>query len=169
VKEEVFFMAVNDALRFEDADQRVKRAFLREPERILLQPHAQLYRWTNRAVVEGRAPAWWSFVTSTRLPSGAVAEGFRVSEERAVRLSRPHREFARARAAISEQFDNSMRELLIVRLNAPVWAFVGQASGQPEFGDKRPEFDNVFLIGGAYQVWVPNLERQHVTVVPVDA
>lgn len=162
-------MAVNDHLRFEDAEPRVQRAFLRAPERILLQPHIQLYRWTNRAVVEDHAPAWWSFVDSTRLPSGALAEGFRMSEERASRLRRPHRELARARAAISDQFDNSMRELLIVRLNAPAWVFVGQASGQPEFGDKRPEFDNVFLIGGAYQVWAPNLERQHVTVVPVDA
>lgn len=162
-------MAVNDGLRFEDVEPRVKRAFLRAPERFLLDPHVQLYRWTNRALVEDRAPAWWSFVISTRLPSGAVAEGFRVSEERAMRLRRPHRELARARAAISERFDNSMRELLIVRLNTPVWAFVGQASGQPEFGDTRPEFDNVLLIGGAYQVWAPNLERQHVTVVPVEA
>ena len=162
-------MTLNEALRFEDAAASVKRAFVRAPDKVLLTPHTRLYKWTSRAAVGDPVTPWWSFVESTTLPSGAVADGFRVSEERAARLRRPHREFARAQAAISDQFDNSMRELLVVELNTSVWAFAGQASGQREFADSQPELNHVFLIGGAYQVWAPNLVIQHLTVVPVRA
>ena len=44
---------------------------------------------------------WWSFVEARTLPSGKFVEGFRVAEERARRLGKSHREFARSRAAIS--------------------------------------------------------------------
>lgn len=163
-------MTLNESLRFEDADGTVKRAFLRPPEKIKISARKQLYKWTNRPLIGGWGiTPWWSFVESTRLPSGALAEGFRVAEERALRLGKPHREFARARAAISDQFNNSMSDLLVIVLNEPVWGFAGQASGQPEFKDEQVDLRNVILIGGAWQVWVPNLTLKHVTALPVRA
>jgi hypothetical protein len=60
-----------------------------------------------------------------------------------------------------------MTDLLMIQLNEPVWGFAGQASGQREFADEQRELQNVLLIGGAFQVWVPNLEPRHVTAVPV--
>jgi hypothetical protein len=95
-----------------------------------------------------------------------MAEGFRVAEERAARLGRSHRNFARARAAISDQFGNTMANLLLIEINQPVWGFAGQASGQPEFAAERPNLGHVFLIGGAHQVWVPNLTPQSVREIP---
>src|SRR5689334_18068689 len=104
-------MALNETLRFEDAPQTVRLAFLRTPERVLVAPHTSLYKWTNAPLID-RTPVspWWSFVQTTPLPSGSVAEGFRVSEERANRLKKSHRDYARARAAISAEFGNSMKE-----------------------------------------------------------
>jgi hypothetical protein len=159
---------LNHELRFDSVHPTVKRAFLRTPEKMLLTPGVRLYKWTGRRLHEGpEITPWWSFVERTRLPSGAVAEGFRVSEERAARLGRSHREFARARAAISDQFANTMSNLLVVQTRLPVWGFAGQASGQPEFADDQPALKHVLLIGGAYQVWVPNLTRGHVAQLPV--
>ena len=161
-------MILNEELRFEDLDPTVKRAFVGVPDKILLEPSVQLYKWTGRPLVDGpRITPWWSFVQMTRLPSGMVADGFRVSEERAARLGRSHRDFARARAAISGQFGNTMKNLLMVQLNVQAWAFAGQASGQREFADDQIEVENVYLIGGAHQVWVPNLTPRDVTVIPV--
>jgi hypothetical protein len=160
-------MILNEDLRFADIDASVKRAFLRVPEKIFLAPHVRLYKWTNRALSDGvRITPWWSFVESTRFPSGGIADGFRVSEERARRLGRSHREFARSRAAISDQFANTMVNLLVIQLSLPVWGFAGQASAQREFADDRADLGHVFLIGGAHQVWVPGLTLGHVAAVP---
>lgn len=161
-------MILNENLRFDDVDSQVKRAFLHTPDRVLLAPRVRLYKWTNRSLIDGtRITPWWSFVESTRLPSGMMAEGFRMSEERAARLGKTHRDFARARAAVSGQFGNTMAHLLLIETNQPVWGFAGQASGQREFADDRPEFAHVFLIGGAHQVWGPNLTPLHVGQVSV--
>ncbi len=162
------WMILNENLRFENVDHIVKRAFLRVPERVLIAARTRLYKWTNRPLSDGsRVTPWWSFVESIRLPSGMLAEGFRVSEERAARHWEITSRLARARAAISDQFGNTMANLLLVELKVPVWGFAGKASGQPEFADDRPEFRHVFLIGGTHQVWVPELKPQHVTAIPV--
>ena len=161
-------MILNEDLQFASVEPTVKRAFLRVPEKMLLTPHIRLCKWTSRPLSDGtRVTPWWSFVESTQLPSGVVADGFRVSEERAARLGRSHREFARSRAAISDQFGNKMTKLLVVQISLPVWGFAGQASGQREFADNQPGLRHVFLIGGAYQIWIPNLSLIHVTAIPV--
>jgi hypothetical protein len=161
-------MILNESLRFADVDPTVKRAFLCPPDKMLIAPRVRLYKWTSRPLTDGsRITPWWSIVESTRLPSGMMAEGFLVAEERAARLGKSHRTFARARAAISDQFGNTMANLLLIEINQPVWGFAGQASGQREFADDRPDLRHVFLIGGANQVWVPNLTLEHVTPVPV--
>ena len=130
---------------------------------MLLPPATKLYKWTGRALGGPHITPWWSFVESTRLPSGIMADGFRVSEERAARLGRTHREFARSRAAISGQFGNTMANLLVIQLKVPVWGFAGQCSGQPEFADEEKELRHVFFIGGAFQVLIPNVAPDQVT------
>ena len=162
-------MTLNEELTVEGLDPIVKRAFLGVPEKILLPAATQLYKWTSRPLFDedGRITPWWFFVHTTRFPSGRMADGFRVAEERAARVGKSHREFARARAAISGQFGNSMTNLLIVRLNVAAWAFAGVASGQREFPDAETDVQHVYFIGGAYQVWVPNLTRRHLTTISV--
>jgi hypothetical protein len=160
-------MILNEGLRFESIDATVKRAFLRPAEKLLLSPRTRLYKWTDAPLNQGgRISPWWSFVETTPLPSGIVADGYRVSEERAKRIGRTHRQFARSRAAISGQFNNRLSNLLVIELSVPVWGFAGQASGQPEFARDQPELANVFLIGGAYQVWVPGLTPMYVKSIP---
>ena len=156
-------MILNEDLRFDALDEGARKAFLRVPDRMLLRPGSKLYKWTNRTLGGPHITPWWSFVESTRLPSGIVADGFRVSEERAARLGRTHREFARSRAAISGQFKNNLSNLLVIQLKVPVWGFAGRCSGQPEFDDEQKDLSHVFLIGGAFQVLIPNVALDHVT------
>ena len=42
-------------------------------------------------------------------------------------------------------------------------------AGQPEFAKEHVGLRHVFLIGGAWQVWIPNLTERHVTALPVVA
>jgi hypothetical protein len=159
-------MILNEGLRFADVDATVKRAFLGVPARILLLPAVRLYKWTSHPLIGGSGiTPWWFFVKTTRLPGGMVAEGFRTSEERTARIGESHRDLARARAAISGQFHNTMKDLLVIQMKIQVWAFAGQASGQREFADDH-HLQHVYLIGGAYQVWVPNLTSQDVRELP---
>jgi hypothetical protein len=163
-------MALNEDLRFEDVDPQVRRAFLRAPEKCPISAGARLYKWTNRPWVGMTTiTPWWSFVETTRLPSGSLAAGFRASETRAARLSETHREFAKARAAISDRFGNTMANLLVVRVNEPVWGFAGQASGQPAFAEDDIDRRNVVLIGGAWQIWIPNLTTRHLSLASLSA
>jgi hypothetical protein len=161
-------MVLNEELRFVDLDPTVKRAFRGVPDKIALAPTVQLHKWSSHPLFNGsRITPWWSFVQTTRLPSGMVAEGFRASEKRAARLGKSHRDLARARVAVSGQFRNTMSNPLTIQLNQQVWGFAGQASGQREFADDEKDFKDVYLIGGAHQVWVPNLTPRHVTAIPV--
>ncbi len=54
-----------------------------------------------------------------------------------------------------------------VKLTESVWGFTGQASGQREFKDERVELQHVFLIGGGWQVWIPNLTPRHLMMLSV--
>jgi hypothetical protein len=161
-------MILNQDVDFADAAQEVKTAFLRHPEKMRLNAGTHLYKFTDRPLVPGRpVTPWWFPVEQVRLPSGAIAEGFRTSEERARRIHRSHREYARARAAISERFGNSMTNLLIVALKVPVWGFAGIAGGQPQFPEEQVDAQNVILIGGAHQLWIPGLGYSDVRQVSV--
>jgi hypothetical protein len=74
-------MPLNQELEFSNVSTDVKQAFLGVPDKIWLSPGTKLYKWTDYPVVgqHGITP-WWSFVVRRKLPSGAVAEGFRNSE-----------------------------------------------------------------------------------------
>ena len=56
-----------------------------------------------------------------------------------------------------------MSGLLIATLQAPAWGFVGGVRHQPV--DSSPEFKNVVHIGGAIQLWIPNLTPIHIRKV----
>lgn len=154
-------MAYNEGIDFDTAPQSVREAFLRRAEKVLLKHRTKIYRWANHAPNPGASPhvlpAWWAFVESTRLPSGFHAEGFAVTEERARRLGRTHRDLARARLAISGGFSNAMKALIVGELLIDTWALAGQASGQPEFEKALDDLQNVYFIGGAVQLWIPGL------------
>ncbi len=163
-------MTLNETLDVDRVDATVRRAFLGRPEKILVKSGVRLYKWSNRPLVSaGRISPWWSFVESHPLPSGRLAEGFRMAEARARRLGRSHRTFDRSRAAISDAFGNTMTDLLVVALLTDAWALAGQASGQPEFSPEHADLQHVFLIGGAYQVWIPGLAPPHVRQQPAIA
>jgi hypothetical protein len=146
-------------------------------------PLTKLYKWTNSSVgLTGNVTPWWSFVEPFRLPSGRTFEGLKTVIERAARVHEQRQqarrqpgiaaaedaartlrlagnrlnslqEYARAISALSDRFSNYMDKFLVVQLTDPVWGFAGRTSAQPEFKD----VDNVFLIGGADQLYLPNL------------
>ncbi len=147
------------------ADADVKRAFLGVPDKLVLHTGTKLYKWTSYPLVgtNGITP-WWLFVESRTLPSGVRADGFRAAEEYASRLKVSHRAYAEVRAAVSEEFNNSMEKLLLIEFVAQVWAFAGSASGQVQFKD--PGLSHVYLIGGSCQLWIPNLTLGHVRRIP---
>jgi hypothetical protein len=149
-------MFLNAQIEFYSVPQQVKGAFLGVPEKLLLRQGERLYKYTDQtSLPPEKITPWWSFVESRRLRSGLQADGLLRTKELAGRLDRSHRDYQQVRAAISERFNNSMRNLIFAELRVPVWAFAGRASGQPEF--KSAALSNVFLIGGAAQVWIPNL------------
>jgi hypothetical protein len=68
-------------------------------------------------------------------------------------------DFVRARAAVTTEW-SPLTYLLRVRLLIPVYAFIGQCSGQ--LFDQNPVNSNVAFIGGGWQVVIPNLTGQAV-------
>lgn len=149
-------MVLNEGFSFSSAPLQDRRAFLRNPERMLFHVDTKFYKWTSYPLVgpKGITP-WWSFVIKTRLPSGLMAEGFRDSEIYARRLGVPHIKYQRVRGAVSEKFNNPMENLLLIRLTREVWGYAGITSGQQEFKD--PALSHVYLMGGKCQAYIPNL------------
>jgi len=167
-------VALNENLDVNRLDDTVRRAFLGRPEKILLKPSLRFYRWQNQPKLSGPIISpWWSFFDSRTLPSGRVADGYRVIEERAHRLGTSHRKLARNRAAISAEFRNQMTHLIVMQLTVEAWALAGQASGQPKFANetigKEPDLQHVTLIGGAHQLWIPNLTPLCLHQLPAQA
>lgn len=158
-------MALNDNLAFSTAPTDVRSSFIGTPDKVLLRRGTKLYKWTDHDLVGPRGiTPWWSYVEQTALPSGFVAEGFRTSEIRARRLGVAHRQYQKVRSAVSETFNNNLRNLLLIELLDYICGFAGRTSGQPEFKD--PALANVFLIGGKGQLWIPNLTSRHIRPIP---
>ena len=159
-------MALNEDLDFEGgADATVKGAFIREKimAKELLPTGTRLYKWTQFPLAgkKGITP-WWSFADERRLESGIVIPGIKQSEIYAERLKVSQKDFARAQSAVTKAW-NQMDNLLMIVLLKPVWGFIGRASGQNfEEESVDPDKKNVFWIGGAYQVWIPNLTTDDV-------
>jgi len=153
-------MALNQALEFSNVPGDVQRAFSGgAPQKTLLQAGHRLYKFTQYGLFHnGKTTAWWSSV----LPIDQADTGLDVLLERAARLKTTAAEFARARNAVTKHW-NSMSGLLVAEIMSPVYAFVGRVAHQSF--DERPEYHNVFFIGGATQLWIPNLTPSHIRVV----
>lgn len=139
-----------------EASDQDQKAFLRPPKRVLIADGTQIYRWTDHRLEPGPVRPWWSFLESRRLADNEIFDGFRLREERARRIGKTHREYARARLALSERFNNDMTLVVIATLKVMVWGFCGKVAAQPEFADKGAE--HILFIGGSYQLWIPRLE-----------
>jgi hypothetical protein len=163
---------LNEGLQFADLSQKDKRAFLRNPEKRLFDSRTRFYKLTGFPLLghNGITP-WWSFFERTRLSDGTIADGFQDSEEYARRLGKSHRDYQRVRSAVSHQFKNAMRDLLIIQLDTQAWGFAGVASGQREFADseiaKDPSLANIYFIGGRVQAYIPNLTLTHAHKVTI--
>jgi hypothetical protein len=158
-------MPLNADFDFEkEATPSVRRAFQRgKPEsKILLNPGTLLYKWTESPLVNaGHITPWWFFVHPHGFPGGGKASGFIQAEARARRLGVDHRTFDRTRAAVTQQW-NSMSNLLLAELTEEVYGFAGKCLGQPTDNN----IENVYFIGGEYQVWIPNLSLQFIREIP---
>ncbi|HEY6337179.1 MAG TPA: hypothetical protein VIW68_01675 [Candidatus Sulfotelmatobacter sp.] len=141
------------------ATVEVRRAFLSAPEsKELLKAHTRLYKWTQHPLVgEYGITPWWSVVDALKLKTGTTVPSLQTLHEWCSRLGVDEREYARVRSAVTEQW-NTMSKPLFIELTQPVWAWIGKVSGQK----KNTADPQVFLIGGNYQLWLPNLTIQHV-------
>lgn len=146
---------LNAALDFHQAPDDVKGAFLgRRAEKRLLPVGYELYKYTEHTLYNGnQVTAWWSSVK----PLAPNDPGFEESLVRANRLGAAPHDFARARAAVTTQW-NAMDKLLRARLIQPVYGFAGQCAHQPVNQGQR----EVLFIGGAYQLWIPGLTRAEI-------
>jgi hypothetical protein len=146
------------------ADPRVKRAFLGPgPESVeLLHPGTKLYKWSQSINGKNGISPWWFFLESRTLANGTRCDGLKERQEHARRLSVQDRDFHRVRAGVTKQW-NPMTRPIAIRINNPVWAYIGRAAGQLE-DDSIP---NVYLIAGDYQAWIPGLKAVDVTQVAI--
>jgi hypothetical protein len=136
------------------ADANTKGAFLGGHPEVVewLPPGTKLFKWTQSITNQKGISPWWQFLEARRLANGATAPGVRELQEYAARLGVHDRDYARVRAAVTEQW-NKMTNAVAIELANGAWGYIGKASGQLQ--------DNlvpgVFLIGGEYQVWIPGL------------
>jgi hypothetical protein len=136
----------------------VRKAFRGLPSKEFLGAQTKLYKWTEHPLIGPKGiTSWWSLVASFTLKNGTAVPGLQTLQERGARLGVHERDYSRVRSAVTEQWNN-MRNPLFIELIQPVWAWIGQASGQLA-NNNEP---NVLLIGGSYQVWLPNLTAQYV-------
>ena len=146
------------------ADPQVKRAFLGQgPESVEpLSPGMKLYKWSKTITGRNGISPWWFFLESRTLANGTRCDGLKERQEYARRLSVQDRDFHRVRAGVTKQW-NPMTKPIAIRLNSPIWAYVGKAAGQLE-DDSIP---NVYLIAGDYQAWIPGLTANDVTQIAI--
>ncbi len=157
-------MILNEMLSFEMAPNDVRRTFRGQlATKTLLPCNHCLFKFTAHSLFkpDGTVTPFWSSVE----PIAAGDPGLAGLQQRAAALQTAPAEFGRARSAVTRQW-NPMTGLLRVRLLRPVHAFVGQCSGQ--LIDKDASFSNVLFIGGAWQLWIPNLDASFVAQISSD-
>jgi hypothetical protein len=153
---------LNEHLRFDNAPSDVRRAFRGRVEKRLLLPGRELYKFTQATISRGPGGVtpWWSSV----IPLSAEDPGLEGTLERAERLGVLPEEFMRSRAAVTRQW-NTLKNLVRVELKTAIYAFFGQCSAQHVDDGSDPDLANVVFIGGAWQLWIPNLSRSAIEVL----
>jgi len=80
----------------------------------------------------------------------------------AARLGSDDRDYARARMAVTKQW-NRMTQCVAIELITSQWGYIGKAAGQKvDKGDP-----SVFYIGGEYQVWIPGMVANDVKQISI--
>jgi hypothetical protein len=150
---------LNEALTTDSLSPDVLRTFIGgKLTKQQLNASTLMYKFTDAPLVQssGRVSPWWSSVE----PIAPGDTGLAGLIERAKALSVLPADFARARSAVTKQW-NSMSNLLVVRLQIPAYGFVGRCSSQ-QLDNESPALKNVVFIGGAWQIFLPNLATHHV-------
>lgn len=152
-------LVLNETLEFADAPFDVRRAFSGRVTKMRLVSGHQLYKFTDRGLFQaGNVTPWWSSVK----PINSEDTGLDNFIERTESLDVPADQFARARNAVTAEW-NGMDDLLTARLLTAVFGFAGRAAHQNI--NQRTADANVVFIGGAIQLWIPNLKRQHIQML----
>lgn len=157
---------LNSGLSFSALTKEQQGSFYPSPVPVLVRFERGdcVYKWTsytalvnpkNGSITEYWSP-WESFMIGDRKVDGFKEFRMRHSNLGGA-VGRPQ-QAARALAAVTEQW-NGMRSIIKAQFKKPVWGFAGKARYQRKFNDSAhpDEQDNVFFIGGAYQVVIPNL------------
>jgi hypothetical protein len=162
----------NQNLRFLDLDEEQRASFLLRPlpELVRFAKGQCFYKWTEFALVNPAKPKnpiteywlpWKAFKVGDREVPGFKELRMRYANKGGG-VGRPQ-EFARSRNAVTEQW-NAMSSILKVQLQVAVWGFVGLTSSQRAYlePDNPDKLTNVMLIGGDYQLCIPNLNPHHI-------
>ena len=146
------------------ADAQVKKAFLgRAPACVQwLPPGTKLYKWSKGITGRNGISPWWLFLEATMLPGRVRCDGLKQRQEFARRLNVHDRDYHRVRAGVTKQW-NPMTRPVAIRLNNGAWGYIGKAAGQLQ----DDTVDNVVLIAGDCQVWIPGLKAVDVTQISV--
>jgi hypothetical protein len=144
------------------ADADTKRAFLSgHPEVISwLAPPTKLFKWTKSITTKHGISPWWQFLQARTLTTGVVCPGIQEFQDYASRLGVHDREYARVRAAVTEEW-NDMTNPVAIELTNGAWGYIGKAMGQLKSKSVR----GVYFIGGEYQVWVPGLHAKDIRLI----
>lgn len=125
-----------------------------EVEKQYFPAHTEFYRYTPLPMFgSGRSASPWR--------AGVVrGDGLAALLTRAVRSNVSPQDYLRARSAVTWEW-NTLAHLVIVRLARPAYGLVGRCRHQ-QFSTE-PQLANVAWIGGAWQVYLPNLRsrRRH--------
>ena len=164
-------MPLNDTYDFvKQAKPEHQAAFTKRygVHRVLVKSGTVLCKLTEHGLVfNGAITPWWNYfhAATITLPNGTVASvpGFSVAQAQAKQLGATDEQFGRARSAVTNQW-NKMTNLLKAKLNVDAYGWFGQNSGMP-LDEAVPDPRKVMLIGGAFQVYIPNLKAGMMTQI----
>jgi len=127
-------------------------------EKVILEAGRELYKFSSYPMksADGRITPWWASVQ----PLEGGDPGLKGLLERSGRSGVDPRDFARARSAVSKDW-NGLADMIRAALQQPVWAWKGRCAHQ-RMDNTRPDMANVVFIGGAWQVFIPNLTIAHI-------
>ncbi len=152
---------LNEGITFDQLPANNRAPFVGRGTPRLFPVGWEFYKYTKYPLAAvGPVSPWWSSVK----PLDVNDPGLEGSLQRAGRLGVDPQRFARARAAVTQQW-NSMDHLLRIRLVRPVYGLVGRCSAQlvddtlQTQAEKDENRKKVVFIGGAWQAFIPGLTR----------
>jgi hypothetical protein len=149
---------------FSIASESDRKAFLRGHPDVVerLPAGTKLFKWTAAITTSRGVSPWWQFLEARRLANGAQCPGIAELETYARRLGAHDRDYARARVAVTKQW-NPMTNCVGIELLVQKWGYIGKAAGQRVDANDR----SVFYIGGEYQVWIPGMVASEIRRLPI--